>query len=106
MDIFFVIKKSKIKKVFYKETRSNKPYCQLYVQDNRKEIKNIFIFSNVYEQFDDLDFKNDINYRITGRVINLFGNKQILSVSKIIPLCENNKLGSEKSHLKPMGVKN
>ena len=106
MDIFFIIKKAKIIKAFLRDTKDHKNFYQLQIKEYSKTFKNVYLFENRFENFSTFSFSKDLDYRITGRVINLFGNKQILSVSKIIPLCENNKLGSEESHLKPMGVKN
>lgn len=105
MEHYFVLKKVKIKKVYLKQTNNDKFYYQLIINDKNKIYKNVLIFQNRYKNFESLYFNNDTFYYLTGRVINLLNNKQILSVSKITPICDNN-LSSEKELLHSMEVKN
>ena len=106
MDIYFVFKKVKMEKAFLKQSSNDKLYYQLLIKENNRSFKNVVIFEDKIKGFENLSFDTNIFYGLRGKVLNLSKNRQILSVSKIIPLCENNKLGSEESHLKPMGVKN
>ena len=106
MDCFFVLKKVKLKKVYLKISKTGQKYYQLDVLEKRRKYSNILIFENRYKKFELINFNDYEYYSISGRVINLFGNKQILSVSKIEPLCENNNLGSyeEELHNKKWGL--
>lgn len=91
MNVFFVLNKVKIKNVLLKHSKDGKEYLQLSIVDNKKVYNSIFIFSDRFENFDNICFDSNSYYRISGKIFSKFG-KQLFSVSKIIPICENNKL--------------
>lgn len=105
MEMFFVFNKVKIRKVFLKKTEDNKEYFQLSISDENKIYNSILIFSDRFENFENLSFDSNSYYRITGKIFSKFG-KQMFSVSKIIPICENNKLDNTKDSLNFERVRN